>query len=146
MESVIRNSIECVNLLLTDFKDLGILEGFRARARSIPTDVAVHGVTYALTLIAARSNYKAIEVGLKAGGCREAIGRVKEVLKDEDGEKLSYGAYGAVIAYVMKSSKVVKSTSFEELIEETLKDPSLRLKAMIVFEWVKRFSEAYISG
>jgi len=147
LESVIRNSMECVNLLVTDFKHPGrVLEGFRARARSIPTDVAVHGVTYALTLIAARSNYKAIEVGLRAGGCKEAIEGVREVLKDADTEELSYGVYGAVVAYVMKSSGIVKSTSFRELIEETLRDPSLRLKAMMVFEWVKRFSEAYIPG
>jgi len=136
--------MKCINLLVSKSADAKFLISFRARARSVPTDIAVHGITYALTVLAARSNYKAIEVGLTASECAEVVEKVREVLKDADNEELSYGTYGAVVIFIMKSAGMIKSNNFEELIRETLKDPLLRLKARTVFDWVKRFSEAYI--
>jgi len=144
VKKVVESSMKCINLLVSRYSDADFLKNFRARARSVPADVAVHGITYALTVLAARSNYRAIEVGLIASECVGVVERVREVLKDASSEELSYGAYGAVVVYVMKSAGMIKSNNFKELIEETLRDPLLRLKARMVFEWVKRFSEAYI--
>lgn len=144
MESVVESSMKCINLLVSRSANAEFLRSFRARARSVPTDIAVHGITYALTVLAARSSYKAIEAGLIASECAEVIEKVREVLKSADSEELSYGTYGAIVVYIMKSAGMIKSNNFEELIRETLKDPLLRLKARMVFEWVKRFSEAYI--
>jgi len=62
----------------------------------------------------------------------------------ESPENISYGLYGAVLAYILRKAGIIESKSFAGLIRETLTKPTLEVKARPVLEWIKRFAEAYI--
>jgi len=125
------------------------LGAFRTRARSIPTLVFTNGVAYAITFLVAKSSRTAIEIGLKASSCEEAITNAYNTAKEakiKDTDELGYWLYSAVISYIMKHTGITNATSFKNLIEEFIGNPASGLKARIVFEWTKRFTEAYIMG
>lgn len=143
MKNVVEKCLECIERLTSNRNAEKVLKGFRARARSIPAEAAIRGTAYALTLIAARGSKEAIEIGLSAGNCGDVVSSI--VGKNIDSEELSYWVYSAIVAYVMKSSGMVSSKNFKDLIKESMSS-SVDIKAKMVFEWVKRLAEAYIAG
>lgn len=152
MPDVVSESLECVDKLVKSIGGLNkerkerILDSFRTRARTVPTYVFTRGVAYALTFIAARGSSEAVVKGLTATSCEQAINDVIEKARNIGEDELGYWLYSSVIAYVMKSAKIVSSSTFKDLIKEVMENPAVNFKAKGVFEWVKRFAEAYISG
>ena len=146
MRDEVALSLSCVETLINLKPDTDVLKSFRARARSIPADMSVHGFTYILALLAARSSREALEQGLRLDNCEELAEAIIRS-KDLSSEKKGYGLYGAMILHILKRLNVVRDVDkFGDLIIKVADDPIVELKAKIVMEWLKRFSEAYLSG
>ncbi|MGC8988417.1 type III-B CRISPR module-associated protein Cmr5 [Infirmifilum sp.] len=122
-----------------------ILGKFRARARSLPADLAAHGLRYLVVLTAARSNKSLIEESLKKNSCVEVVSSLMN-MKDLDEDERSYALYGGVLVYLLKQQGIIGGgvTDFRSLLDK-LADPAVEERAKIVTEWLKRLAEAYIS-
>jgi len=148
MKEVISEALSCIESLVGGRNPKEeILQRFRTRARSIPADLYIHGLAYTLTIIAARSSKDALEKGLTGMTGMKCV----DVIKSVEGmfgsvEEKSYGIYGAIITYLLKKAEIIKSNTFKELINEVLNNYVIDLRAREVFEWLKRFAEAYIPG
>jgi len=143
LSEVVKYSLSCIEALINEKVDKDVLRSFRARARSIPSDMFMHGFIYIMTLLAARSSRSILEKGLKEVDCKNIIKEIsglKELGHDERG----YGLYGAMILYILKRLNALKSETFNDLIREASGNPVIEFKTRIVLEWLKRFSEAYI--
>lgn len=145
MKEVISEALNCVESLVSGRGSKEeILQRFRTRARSIPVNLYTHGLAYVLTIIAARSSRDAIEKGLTGMKCVDIIKDVEGIFRDT--EEKSYGIYGAIITYLLKKAEIIKSSTFKDLVNEVLSNYVADLRAREVFEWLKRFTEAYIPG
>jgi CRISPR type III-B/RAMP module-associated protein Cmr5 len=145
MKEVISEALSCIESLVSGRNSKEeILQRFRTRARSIPADLYIHGLAYTLTIIAARSSKDALEKGLTGMKCVDVIKSVEGMFNGV--EEKSYGIYGAIITYLLKKAEIIKSNTFKELINEVLNNYVIDLRAREVFEWLKRFAEAYIPG
>lgn len=143
MSEVVKYSLSCIEALINEKVDKDVLRSFRARARSIPSDMFMHGFIYTMTLLAARSSRSILEKGLKEIDCKNIVKEISS-LKGVGSDERGYGLYGAMILYILKRLNALKSETFNDLIREASGNPVIEFKTRIVLEWLKRFSEAYI--
>lgn len=129
--------------MINEKVDKDVLRSFRARARSIPSDMFMHGFIYTITLLAARSSRSILEKGLKEVDCKNIVKEISS-LKGVGSDERGYGLYGAMILYILKRLNALKSETFNDLIREASGNSVIEFKTRIVLEWLKRFSEAYI--
>lgn len=137
----------CINTETSkEFHDCDkVLRSFRTRAREIPSLMFTNGFAYTVTYIAARSSSHAIDIGLTKNDHVEII---KEIFKSNkyDNEKAGYALYGALLAFTLKATGLVKESSFVELVKLFLNNPALETSVFAIADWVKRFTEAFIPG
>lgn len=136
----------CMNTEINEgFRDCDkVLKSFRARAREMPSLMFTNGFAYAITYIAARSSSNAIDIGLTKNNHAEII---QEIFKSNkhDNEEAGYALYGALLALALKTTGLVKESSFPELVRSFLNNPVLEISALAIADWIKRFAEALIS-
>jgi len=143
LSEVVKYCLSCIEALINEKVDKDVLRSFRARARSIPSDMFMHGFIYTITLLAARSSRSILEKGLKEVDCKNIVKEISS-LKELGYDARGYGLYGAMILYILKRLNALKSETFNDLIREASGNPVIEFKTRIVLEWLKRFSEAYI--
>jgi len=150
LKTIIELTLECVENIaaLSSQKECrDVVKKFRSRARETPTYAFTNGLAYVITLLAARSSRNVVEHGfMKVGSCSDIVNKViseRGALKDEE---LSYGLYGAILVYIIKKADLIASNNFGELVREALNNSTLDVKVRPVFEWIKRFAEAYIES
>lgn len=142
---VAEKAFECIESIMNTFKDSSdVPKSFRSRARSIPTDQFTKGLHYVLTLLAARSSKNWIEKGLQSNNCEEIAQSVKNSkLSPEEG---GYALYGAVLAYILRSTGLTNAKTFKDLVYEALNNPIINTRSTLILEWIKRLAEAYIES
>lgn len=140
---IARLVFECIEACLKRWGgQIDELKRLRARARSLPAEVFAKGLAYTLVLIASRSSREAIEVGLNANKCEDVVDKIRSA--GYRGEKIGYALYGAILAYVLKSSGFTKATTFKDFVNQAFNDHMLLARTPIALEWIKRLAEAYI--
>jgi len=148
MNSVLEKVVECIEQIsqLASLNEDGkeILSGFRSRAESMPSIFFIHGFAYTMVLLAARSSRELMELGFK-NSCKEIVDEIKKIREKYRKDELSYGLYGATILLLLHEAGNIKTKEFSSVLKEAIKDPTIDLKAMQIFEWIKRLAEAYIA-
>jgi CRISPR type III-B/RAMP module-associated protein Cmr5 len=147
-KDLVKGVLECIEAIIDRAggqKSGDLLGKFRARARSLPTDLASHGLQYLVVLTAARSNKRLIEESLRKNSCVDVVNSLVDE-KGLDDDKRSYALYGGVLVYLLKQQGVIdeKVSSFRELLEK-LANPAVEALATPIAEWLKRLAEAYIA-
>jgi len=147
---MLEKAVECIEQIsqLASLNEDGkeILNGFRSRAESMPSIFFTHGFAYTMVLLAARSSKELMELGFK-NSCKEIVDEIKKIWNEKrySRDELSYGLYGASILLLLHKAGNIKTKEFSNVLKEAIKDPTIDLKAMQIFEWIKRLAEAYIA-
>lgn len=133
----------CINIWGPDSEELKRL---RARARSIGSEYMSKGLAYTITLLAARSNREAIEVGLNANSCKDVVDGIQKLREQHrlGLEELSYALYGAILAFMVKKLGLTNAVTFGDFLRHALSSPALELRVFSIIEWIKRMTEAYV--
>jgi len=147
-------AIRCIEALKGIFGDRKqVLEGFRTRARQVPSSIYYGGLTYAIAYVASKaSKEKASGIDLMTEALRmQDIDALFQRWKLNDYiEKEAYELYGACLMRAIK--EVAKLDGVNDLISllKVLNDPGRQVivtnKVLEFAEWLKRLAEASIPG
>lgn len=126
-----------------------VKESFRARCRSLISDLYTSGAAYVLVVAAARSSAEAAEKGLSAKTADEVVGIAgdKERYRElglEGGEDVGYAVYCASLLYALKEAGVLHAARFADAVRELQGNVLADRVAFEFASWLKRFAEAYI--
>jgi len=142
-------ALEIVERLCALCKNDDYKRSFRARARSLITDLYVNGISYVVTICAARSSANAVELGLTSKTPDDFIRvyvneRLAKKMGLKKSESYGYAIYGASLLYALRMLNIIKSTKLSDAIRELMNNSLADRKAYQFVVWLKRFAEAYI--
>jgi CRISPR type III-B/RAMP module-associated protein Cmr5 len=145
-------AIRCIEALKRVFGDRKqVLDGFRTRARHVPSSIYYGGLTYTIAYVASKaSKEKASGIDLMTQALTEPdLGALFEKWRGI-AEKEAYELYGACLMRAIK--EVAKLDGVNDLISllKVLNDPGRQVivtnKVLEFAEWLKRLAEASIPG
>jgi len=125
-------------------------KSFRARARSLISDMYASGVAYVVSLAAARSSARAVELGLTANSLDDIIVKLcgdREHVKElglGGAEDRGYALYGSLLLYALRQAGVLSAGRLSEAIKSLWGNAAADRVALHAATWLKRFAEAYI--
>jgi CRISPR type III-B/RAMP module-associated protein Cmr5 len=147
-------AIRCVEALKRVFGDKErILDGFRTRARHVPSSIYYSGLTYTIAYVASKASkdkYSGVDLMTRAL-TKSDLGALFESWKNENTVKEeAYELYGACLMRAIR--EVAKMDGVNDLLTllKVLNDPGRQVivtnKVLEFAEWLKRLAEASISG
>lgn len=139
MSEEVKLAVECTKAV-EGYRDDDAKRRYAQRTRHFLSDITTLGVAHVAAIASARAGKDAVEAGLRAQTCREAVERISQMrLTVEDA---SYGLYGAVLLYGLKALGVVKAASLADALLE-LDSPMASSAAYQYALWLKTLAEAY---
>jgi CRISPR type III-B/RAMP module-associated protein Cmr5 len=145
-------AIRCIETLKRVFGDRKqVLDGFRTRARHVPSSIYYGGLTYTIAYVASKASkdrYSGVDLMTQAL-TEPDLGALFERWKGIV-EKEAYELYGACLMRAIK--EVAKMDGVNDLVSllKVLNDPGRQVivtnKVLEFAEWLKRLAEASIPG
>jgi CRISPR type III-B/RAMP module-associated protein Cmr5 len=147
-------AIRCIEALKRVFGDKErILDGFKTRARHVPSSIYYSGLTYTIAYVASKASkdkYSGVNLMTQAL-TKSDLGALFESWKNENTVKEeAYELYGACLMRAIR--EVAKMDGINDLLTllKVLNDPGRQIlvtnKVLEFAEWLKRLAEASISG
>ena len=147
-------AIRCIEALKRVFGDRKqVLDGFRTRARDVPSSIYYGGLTYTIAYVASKASkdrYSGVDLMTQAL-TKSDLGALFERWKNENTVKEeAYELYGACLMRAIR--EVAKMDGVNDLLTllKVLNDPGRQIlvtnKVLEFAEWLKRLAEASISG
>lgn len=139
---IVENLGTCFRDLLDIVRDRDKLKSFRSRARDMPTEIFIHGLTYTLMLAASRGDLNILEKTIVKNECKELVKVVNSI---DSKEKFGYTMYTSLILFLFRKLNIDLGLSFRDILNKVVGNNALEKKAYIIADWIKRFAEAYIA-
>ena len=145
-------AIRCIEALKRVFGDRKqVLDGFRTRARHVPSSIYYSGLTYTIAYVASKASkdgYSGVDLMTQALTELDLGALFEEWKRKGIAEREAYELYGACLMRAIR--EVAKLDGVNDLISllKVLNDPGRQVivtnKVLEFAEWLKRLAEASI--